>query len=155
MRRAHDHGWTVVARGDLSGAAVCHAEAFFESMPWADWLRWLGFKRRSSVRTGPTSPTRTSVAGSLAGSRSKGSTRPVAGLSERALFVADHAARPDRDRHGRPEGPRGTALEDGALVQIACARACRCVAIATRIDSGKRRGSRPAHWPVRALMSPQ
>src|SRR5215212_5105509 len=32
MRCAHDHGWVIVARGDLSGSVVCHAEAFFESM---------------------------------------------------------------------------------------------------------------------------
>jgi hypothetical protein len=32
MRRAHEHGWVLVARGDLSGSVVCHAEAFFESM---------------------------------------------------------------------------------------------------------------------------
>jgi len=36
MRRAHDHGWVVVARGDLSGSVVCHAEAFFESMAAAE-----------------------------------------------------------------------------------------------------------------------
>jgi hypothetical protein len=36
MRRAHDHGWTIVARGDLSGSVVCHAEAFFESMAAAE-----------------------------------------------------------------------------------------------------------------------
>jgi hypothetical protein len=35
MRRAHDYGW-VVARGDLSGSVVCHAEAFFESMAAAE-----------------------------------------------------------------------------------------------------------------------
>src|SRR5688500_8607136 len=36
MRRAHDHGWVIVARGDLSGSVVCHAEAFFESMAAAE-----------------------------------------------------------------------------------------------------------------------
>jgi hypothetical protein len=36
MRRAHDHGWTIVARGDLSGSVVCHAEAFFGSMAAAE-----------------------------------------------------------------------------------------------------------------------
>jgi hypothetical protein len=36
MRRAHDHGWVIVARGDLSGSVVCHAEAFFESMTAAE-----------------------------------------------------------------------------------------------------------------------
>jgi hypothetical protein len=36
MRRAHDQGWFVVARGDLSGSVVCHAEAFFESMAAAE-----------------------------------------------------------------------------------------------------------------------
>jgi len=36
MRRAHDHGWAIVARGDLSGSVVCHAEAFFESMAAAE-----------------------------------------------------------------------------------------------------------------------
>jgi hypothetical protein len=36
MRRAHDHGWTIVARGDLSGSVVCHAEAFFASMAAAE-----------------------------------------------------------------------------------------------------------------------
>ncbi|MGH2947829.1 MAG: hypothetical protein ACRDPC_16515 [Solirubrobacteraceae bacterium] len=36
MRRAHDHGWVVVARGDLSGSVVCHAEAFFDSMAAAE-----------------------------------------------------------------------------------------------------------------------
>jgi hypothetical protein len=29
---AHDHGWVVVARGDLSGSVTRHAEAFFKSM---------------------------------------------------------------------------------------------------------------------------
>jgi hypothetical protein len=36
MRRAHDHGWVIVARGDLSGSVICHAEAFFESMAAAE-----------------------------------------------------------------------------------------------------------------------
>jgi len=36
MRRAHDHGRVIVARGDLSGSVVCHAEAFFESMAAAE-----------------------------------------------------------------------------------------------------------------------
>jgi hypothetical protein len=36
MRRAHQHGWVIVARGDLSGSAVGHAEAFFESMAAAE-----------------------------------------------------------------------------------------------------------------------
>jgi hypothetical protein len=36
MRRAHDHGWVVVARGDLGGGVRCHAEAFFESMADAE-----------------------------------------------------------------------------------------------------------------------
>ena len=36
MRRTHDHGWFVVARGDLSGSVVCHAEAFFDSMAAAE-----------------------------------------------------------------------------------------------------------------------
>jgi hypothetical protein len=36
MRRAHDHGWVIVARDDLSGSVVCHAEAFFESMAAAE-----------------------------------------------------------------------------------------------------------------------
>ena len=36
MRCAHDHGWVIVARGDLSGSVVCHAEAFFESMAAAE-----------------------------------------------------------------------------------------------------------------------
>jgi hypothetical protein len=35
-RRAHDQGWVIVARGDLSGSVVCHAEAFFESMAAAE-----------------------------------------------------------------------------------------------------------------------
>ena len=44
MRRAHDHGWVVVARGDLSGSVVCHAEAFFESMAAAEQsARAIGF----------------------------------------------------------------------------------------------------------------
>ena len=36
MRCAHDRGWVVVARGDLSGGVVCHAEGFFESMAAAE-----------------------------------------------------------------------------------------------------------------------
>jgi hypothetical protein len=36
MRRAHDHGWVVVARGDFSGGVRCHAEAFFASMAAAE-----------------------------------------------------------------------------------------------------------------------
>lgn len=36
MRRAHDHGWVVVGRGDLSGGVRCHAEAFFASMAAAE-----------------------------------------------------------------------------------------------------------------------
>jgi len=33
---AHEHGWIVVARGDLSGSVVCHAEAFCASMAAAE-----------------------------------------------------------------------------------------------------------------------
>jgi hypothetical protein len=36
MRCAHDRGWVIVARGDLGGSVVCHAEAFFESMAAAE-----------------------------------------------------------------------------------------------------------------------
>jgi hypothetical protein len=36
MRRAHDHGWVVVACGDLDGGVRCHAEAFFDSMADAE-----------------------------------------------------------------------------------------------------------------------